>query len=381
MADVNHAQQQAHSDSALDDHYRLVCEQASVALISTDTDLRIRLWNSAAGQIFGASAAEMVGTSILPLIPAEKREAIERVLQRVIQQREVKRFQFTQRDREGSRRHLAACVTPIVRTDGATQGLTTCITDITSFAELLQEAVQGRKMTALGELAGAVAHHFNNILGGLVTSVDFALAANDPTIEHRVLEQTARSLARASRLMDYLSAFAEGDHRPGDLGDLTEVILQAMDLVEPELAGAKIKLELNEQALPVTAVPRQQLLTVILNLIHNAVDAMPDGGVLRIDIEHVGDCCLLRFTDNGCGMDEERLDRIFEPFYSTKSVASDSVVQATGFGLAVVHGVLQEIGGKISVASQPGKGTTVEVRVPCGAEFGKQPGAAYTRGE
>ena len=244
---------------------------------------------------------------------------------------------------------------------------------MTRLTERLHEAEQGRKMTALGEMAGALAHHFNNILGGLVTGVDFALGVGDPDITQRTLEQTARSLAKASRLMEHLLAFAEGDHRQDDLSDLTEVILQGVDLVEPELSRAKIKLELNINVLPVTAIPRQQLLTVIFNLTHNAVDAMPDGGTLRIDVEHVADQCVLRFTDVGCGVEEEELDRIFEPFYSTKTVPPGAEERAAGFGLAVVHGILQEVGGKISVTSAVGRGTTVEVSIPCRGPDGDRP--------
>ena len=365
MDDAHHKRKQERPSDALDDCYRLLFQQAGVALIATDTDLNIMAWNEAATRIFGASAAQMMGTSVLVLVPAEERGRVEQIWRRVIENREVKEFQFTRRDDNGKLRRLAASVSPIVGADGVARGISSCITDITPFMERLHQTDQGRKMAALGEMAGALAHHFNNILGGLVTSVDFALAAGSAEIEHHALERTARSLARASRLMDHLLAFAEGDPRQEDLSDLTEVILQATDLLEPELVEAKVKLELNINVLPVTPVPRQQLLTVVFNLTHNAVDAMPDGGTLRIDVEHRHDHCLLRFTDTGCGVKEEDLDRIFEPFYSTKGTLPGSEERTTGFGLAAVHGIIQEIGGQISVASEVGKGTTVEVRIPC----------------
>lgn len=365
MDDANHNRKQERPSDASDECYRLLFQRAGVALIATDTDLNITAWNDAATRIFGSSAAQMMGTAVLNLVPAEERGRVERIWRRVVQNREVKEFQFTRRDDHGNLRHLAASVSPMVGADGVTWGISSCVTDITRFMERLHQADQGRKMTALGEMAGALAHHFNNILGGLVTSVDFALAARNPEIEHNTLEQTARSLARASRLMDHLLAFAEGDPRQEDLSDLTEVVFQATDLLEPELAEAKVKLELNINVLPVAPVPRQQLLTVLFNLTHNAVDAMPDGGTLRIDVEHRDDHCLLRFTDTGCGVKEEDLDRIFEPFYSTKSASLSPEERTTGFGLAVVHGIIQEIGGQISVASEVGKGTTVEVRIPC----------------
>jgi len=351
-----------------DRYHRLVCAHAGVALIATDVDLNVQLWNSAASRIFGTSGGQMIGKSILTLLPKQRRDEIEPVLRGVIAEGETREFQFPQRDAAGAPKHLAATITPLTAGDGQTCGLAVGITDVTRFTERLQKAGQGRKMAALGDMAGAISHHFNNILGGLVTSVDFALAADDPELERRALEQTARSLARATRLLEHLLAFAEGHHRQDDLGDLTEVVYQAMELAEPEAAEANVQLTLNMDTLPVTPVPRQKLLTIIFNVTHNAIDAMADGGSLRIDVEHTGDGCFLRFTDTGCGMDQDKLERIFEPFYSTKHVAAKAQEHAPGFGLAIVHGILHEIGGRIVVESRVGQGTTVEVRLPCDAD-------------
>jgi signal transduction histidine kinase len=138
--------------------------------------------------------------------------------------------------------------------------------------------------------------------------------------------------------------------------------------VEPELAEAKVHLELDLRAIPVTAVPRGPMITVVFNLVHNAVEAMPQGGTLRIEMLESGGGCLLRFTDTGCGMTEECLDRVFEPFYSTKPAPAGQEELAPGFGLAVVHAIVQEVGGKISVASEVGKGTTFEVWIPSGLD-------------
>ncbi len=344
--------------------FAALCHQMDVAIVACDTDRIVRFWNVSAAHLFGAPAARTSGASILTLVPDQRRDRVEKLLRLVVETGRVESFDFTQRDLSGHVRHVVATVTPLLGDDGRCSGTVTSLTDITGYSDLLQERSRDRKMTALGEMAGAVAHHFNNILGGLVTGVDFALGSDDPEAEHRALEQTARSLNRATRLVEHLLAFAEGDLRRRDLGDLTEVVFHAMEVLEPELAGAKVTLELNIQTLPVTAVPRQQLLTVVFNLVHNAIEAMPDGGTLRIGTEPAGKWCVLRVSDNGCGMDEEHLDRIFEPFYSTKQAPTDVETRATGFGLAFVHGVIQEIGGTVSVTSQVGEGTTFEVRIP-----------------
>ncbi|HUU82680.1 MAG TPA: ATP-binding protein [Phycisphaerae bacterium] len=368
MADPDKAPPRSHPADLPDEYYRLVCQHAGAALIATDTDLKIRFWNSSAHRVFGASAAQMLGTSVLSIMPGDHRRAAEALLQRAVRHREASQFEFSLRDSAGEPRDLAVVMSPIIDDHGVTLGASTWVRDITRRVELARQVGLERKMAALGEMAGALAHHFNNILGGVVTSVDFALAANDPAVEHRVMSQTARSLARASRLVDNLLAFAEGAHRESDLGDLTEVVLQAIDVVEPELAQANVSLQLDLRAVPVTAVPRGPMITVVFNLVHNAVEAMRGGGELRIEMFELEGGSLLRFIDTGCGMNEDVLDRAFEPFYSTKPAPQGQEERAPGFGLAVVHAIVQEVGGRVSVASQPGKGTTFEIWIPSGLD-------------
>jgi len=347
-----------------DEFHRLVYEHAGVALIATDRDLRIRAWNSAAGRVFGAAGTQMLGTPILSILPAADRDKARHLFGESLARQAVGQLEFRQRDREGGGRHFAVAVAPIVDSRGLTLGVSASVRDITRRAELLEEVIQGRKMRALGEMAGALAHHFNNILGGLVTSVDFALAQDSPDIEHRVLEQTARQLGRATRLVENLLVFAEGHRRRDDLGDLTEVLLQAIGIVEPELARAQVELELDLRTVPVTAVPRQPMLTLLFNLVHNAVDAMPDGGTLKIELQPFDSGTVIRLHDTGCGIPEEQLDRIFEPFFTTKNPSEVPSDRAAGFGLAVAHRIIEELSGRISVSSDLGKGTTFEIWLP-----------------
>jgi len=352
------------SAGAADDHYHhLICEQAGVALIGTDDDLNIRMWNAAAGSLFGAAAAQMLGASILTVVPAPLRAEVERSLRLALIERERSEFEFAERDVAGTPRRLAAVITPLIDDNGSVLGTLMSLADITTQARLLEESARNRKMAALGQMAGAMAHHFNNVLGGLVISVDFALGTENPAAEHRALEQTARSLARARRLVDHLLAFAEGDHRHGDLGDLTEVLLEVIESSEPELETAKVKLVLNVESGPVMAVPRPQIRTVVENLVRNAVEAMPIGGTLQVGLAFADGWYEIRFADTGCGIGEQAIDHIFEPFYSTKAAAGCEE-RAAGLGLAMVHGIVRELGGTVAVTSHVGKGAEFLVRIP-----------------
>ncbi len=348
------------------DLFRLLCEHAGVALIATDKDLKIQFWNAGAGRIFGAAASPMVGTPMLSILPAQNRAAAEKILRASITHHEISEFEFDQRDQKGELGHFSASISPLVNDEDHTLGTAIWVRDITRRTRLHKEVAHGRKMSALGEMAGAISHYFNNILGGLVTSIDFAITTGIPQIEHKTLVQAARSLGRAARLVQNLLAFAEGDHRSEDQADLTEVLLFAIDAVEPDLGAAGVELKLDISPVPVTAVPRKQFMTAILNIMHNAKDAMPSGGRLSVALETRDQECVARIEDTGVGMAENELERIFEPFYSTKTLPDNPEDRAPGLGLAVAHGIIQECGGHILVKSIVGEGSVFEISIPFG---------------
>ena len=347
---------------AIDQHYRLMCEHAGLALISTDRDLCIKTWNAAASHMFGGSAASAVGSSLITVIPKEDRARGELLIHQTIADGAICNFEFKHRDDRGRPRNLIATISPVVDDDGARVGVLACVRDITRRITLETELVQRNKMASLGRMAGALAHQFNNILGGVVTRVDFALTTDNPDFQSRTLRQTGDALGRATRIIEALVAFAEGDVRHQDLSDLTEVVIEAAEDIEPEFSRKRINLELELNAVPVTPVPHAQMRTVLEIILNNAAEAMPDGGIIAIKAGVVRGGVDLIISDTGCGMDEETCQRVFEPFYTTKGRGLGSE-QHAGLGLAIAHGVLQVLGHSINVSSVPGEGTTVAIRM------------------
>ncbi|MFH0982141.1 MAG: ATP-binding protein [Planctomycetota bacterium] len=343
-----------------DAYLGMLCRHTGEAVVGTDADLRIQFWNRAAARMFGGAAEQMYGTALSSIIPQEARTEAERMLGMAWGEGEIGGFEFCARDGQGNRRHLAATVSPVVNETGTIIGASACIRDITQRILLQERLDQQRKMVSLGAMAGAMAHYFNNILGGAFTSVDFALASDDPELQKRTLEKTAQALARASELSDSLLTFAQGDFRTADAADLTETVLAAVQAVDPELHAANVRLDVRLEPVPVTAVPAVQFRTVLDNVIHNAIEAMPGGGKLMVELGPVEDGYCVRITDTGCGVSEEVRDRIFEPFYSTKGGGAPRA----GLGLAVAHGILHTIGGRIALTSKVGEGSTFEITLP-----------------
>ena len=349
-------------------YYHDVCDQIGVALITTNSQLNIRSWNAAAGRMFGAGGGQMRGAPILSIIPADHRSAADRMLHRALEHGEGSEFEFEHRDTAGQRREFAVAVAPIIAASGQRIGASLCVRDITRRIHLQTELDESRKMAALGEMAGAIAHHFNNVLGGIVTSIDFAIDSQDPALTQRVLHQVSKALMRTTSLVNGLLAFAEGGPRGDDLADLTEVLNEIADETEMIAAGHGIAFSMSLPSMPVTAVPKTHLLTVFRNIIQNAIEAMPDGGSIRIAAESVGaESVAICVSDTGCGMDESTRSRMFEPFWTTKGVLSVAGGRSTGLGLAIAHGIIQRLGGGITVQSEPSKGTTLTVTIPLGS--------------
>lgn len=345
-------------------HYRQVFEHAGVTLIAVDTNLLITAWNQAASRTFGAAESRMIGSPIGSILPHDRRHAAELLLRTAIETGETSELSFHDRDSRGAPRELLASIAPIIAMSGVHVGASLCIRDITRRITAENELHQYRKMAALGEMAGAIAHHFNNTLGGVITSIDFANDADDPEVRDRVLGQIQRALTRVTALVNGLLAFAEGYQRADDLADLTEILNAVADDVDREIEGQDIRLTLDLPQLPVLPLPRTQMQTVLRNITQNAVEAMPEGGDLTIRVELTADHLIIRVSDTGTGLSDEAMSRLFQPFFSTKQRLGSGSEPVKGLGLAVAHGIMQVLGGTISATSTAGQGSCFVVSLP-----------------
>ena len=244
-------------------YYRDLCEHLGVALIATDRDLNIRTFNAAAVRMFGAGRERMIGAKAITVIPPERRDSAERMLRRAIDTGETADLEFDHHSEAGVRQELIGTVAPVTTETGVCVGASICIRDITRRIALQTQLLESRKMASLGQMAGAIAHHFNNILGGVVTGIDYAAASDyDPALTKRVLDQANRAIMRATAMVNGLLAFAEDGPKPDDLSDLTEVLNELAHETEATIGTSGIVFEMNIETLPLLAVPRVQLSTV-----------------------------------------------------------------------------------------------------------------------
>jgi len=349
---------------APEDYYRQLCERAAIALVATDARLRIVCWNAAASRLLGRSAEEMVGRPLEEAVPPERRKLLHRLVDRTLGRGETSNFEVTLTTPAGKERRLMAILSPIPQGDGQAQGLAVWVVDQTQRQRMTERLAQAEKMASLGTLASGVAHHFNNILGGVATFVDFALTSGDMAAMKRALQMAAEASSRASRITQSLLCFAERDIRQSDLADLTEVVLTFVHLVERPLGEKNIKLKLDLCPVPIVAVEANRMHQALGNLLTNAEEAMPGGGVVEIGLRDAGDEVALTFSDTGVGIPPQDLPLVFEPFFTTKGLLAGGDKVNPGLGLSVVHGIILEMGGRIEAQSTVGAGTTFTIFFP-----------------
>jgi len=242
-------------------------------------------------------------------------------------------------------------------------------------AQLEVQLRQAQKMEAVGQLAGGVAHDFNNLLQVINGYAEMALTDLDPEhLAHGSVSEITRAGQRAASLVSQLLAFSRRQIMEPAHVDLNEVVAGLLKMLD-RIIGEHIDLSfLPSRDLGTILADRGMLEQVLMNLCLNARDAMPGGGTLTIETENVridrdyaethawaqaGRYVLMTVTDTGTGMDAATLERIFEPFYSTKEPG-----RGTGLGLATVYGIMDQHGGVIRAYSEPGRGTTFKVYFP-----------------
>ncbi|HEU0141365.1 MAG TPA: ATP-binding protein [Bryobacteraceae bacterium] len=252
-------------------------------------------------------------------------------------------------------------------------GYQTTLTDISDRKDLEQQLRQSQKMEAVGRLAGGVAHDFNNLLTVILGYSEFALESlpkGDPVRDS--INEICGAAKRAERLTQQLLAFSRKQVARATVLDLNSVI-HGMETMLRRLIGEHIQLHLalHPNLWPIYA-DHGQMEQVVMNLALNARDAMPTGGVLRIETANVyldestigqnslqlepGPCVILSVADDGAGMTDEVLSHLFEPFFSTKEKG-----KGTGMGLSMVYGIVRQSGGDVRVGSQPGMGSVFQI--------------------
>jgi two-component system, NtrC family, sensor kinase len=274
-------------------------------------------------------------------------------------------YKFRLQTPAGETRTVNVAIAPLVTRTFQVIGRLVIMDDITERVDLEGQLSQADKLSSIGLLAAGVAHEVNTPLA-VISSYTQMLAKQlqgDPQ-KSGLLEKITRQTFRASEIVNNLLNFSRTSGTEfGDI-DINKVITDTLALLEHQFKIAKIQVEsdLTGQISPVQGNPGR-LQQVFLNLFLNAKDAMPGGGKLNVATSN-GDMVSVRVSDTGSGIAPEHIQRIYDPFFTTKTAPKEGQKRGTGLGLSVTYGIIQEHAGKIRVESNPGSGTTFALDFP-----------------
>lgn len=352
-------------------------ESASVGMSVWGFNGKPIRWNAASARMLGYSHSEYGDLHVAKLVYPDEWEDSQRMLAKLATG-ELRNYQTHRRylRKDGSILHALVYVTVSRFDHGLPSSFAVVLIDRSSYVDLEEKFRRSQKMEAIGRLAGGVAHDFNNLLTVILCSGEI-LAMHDglpgdlaPHV--KAIQQAAQ---RGSDLTKQLLAFSRRQVLAPQKIDLNTVLQKSSFLLK-RLVGQNVELHLTpSETLPLIKADPGQLEQVLLNLVINARDAVPtSGGRIDVAIAFLPDyaweeklmnphpqpgAVVLQVTDNGPGIPLEIQSRIFEPFFTTKSSG-----KGTGLGLAVVHGIVEQSGGRIAVESTPGQGTKMEVHFP-----------------
>ena len=334
-------------------------EQAGESIVITDVRGRILYVNPAFTRVSGYSPEEVIGRTPAILKSGRQDDDFYRGMWETITAGELWTGHFTNRRKDGSLYEEEATISPIRNGGGRIVNFVGVKRDVTHEMAIEARLRQSQKMEAIGSLAGGVAHDFNNILQAFSSQLQVLRRRQTPADIERMVTMLEEQVKRGSSLTRQLLLFARRETAKPETFDLNDVLRTTSKMLR-HLVRENIRFETRFAPKPLyISGDRSEFEQVLMNLVINAADAMPDGGHLVVTTDVSDGRCVLRVSDDGCGISEDIRERIFEPFFTTKAAG-----KGTGLGLAVVHGIVTRAGGTIHVVSEAGRGSVFTIEVP-----------------
>jgi PAS domain S-box-containing protein len=340
-----------------------VIESITVGVMVVSRDGRVTIWNSQMESTFGIQRQDATGRDVSEVLPEDLVDTIHRSLGH--QRWDIDATAHIQkthvRSTTGDVRLVDIRLAPFVSTQSINIGTLLVFDDITDKARLEDQLTQAEKLSSIGLFAAGVAHEVNTPLAGISSYTQMLIKDTSEADPNRdILERIEKQSFRASNIINNLLNFARVKDTDLTEVNLNSLMLDTLSLLDHPFRRAKVDVEVDlDPRLPATVGNGGKLQQVFMNLFLNAKDAMPKGGHLKIQTLSRDSSLVVRIQDNGEGIPDEHIRKIYDPFFSTKAVG-----EGTGLGLSVSYGIIQEHSGRISVDSEHGRGTVFTVELP-----------------
>jgi len=355
-------QQKVAEYERLKDFNENIVESINVGVMALDMQDRIESWNAQMEVMYAVPRWQTMTQPLQAIFPPEFVEEFDRMRQDA----GIRNlYKFRLKTPAGEVRTVNVAIAPLVTRTFQVIGRLVIMDDITERVDLETQLSQSDKLSSIGLLAAGVAHEVNTPLA-VISSYTQMLSKQlqgDPQ-KASLLEKITRQTFRASEIVNNLLNFSRtSGSEIGDV-DVNKVIADTLALLEHQFKVAKVDVQVTpEPALPAIQGNAGRLQQVFLNLFLNAKDAMPGGGTLRVATLN-GESVSVSVSDSGTGIAPEHIQRIYDPFFTTKTAPREGQARGTGLGLSVTYGIIQEHAGKIRVESHPGAGTTFTLDFP-----------------
>ena len=348
-----------------------ILDALPVSLYVVDRDYRIVTWNRHREVgVLGLPRDVAIGRDVFDVLEKYPQGRLRQEFERAFRTGDIERIEQQTAADDGSAKHWMVSKVPMKNAE--TQVVTHVITvgeDVTARVEAVRAASRAEKLAAVGRLAAGIVHEINNPLA--------TIAACSEALEQRISEGAFEGSESAADLSEYMGLIKSEAFRckaitmglldfsrvrTGErlLTDIGEIVRSAVNLISHQKRGEHISIDLDiAPDLPEVNADGGQIQQAVIALATNSIDAMPDGGKLAFRVFAKGNRVCIDVEDTGAGIPQENMSKIFEPFFTTKEVG-----KGTGLGLAVCYGIISEHGGRLSVRSNVGKGTTFSITLP-----------------
>ncbi len=375
IADVTEPHEAEATLRASEERFRNMADSAPVALWVTGPDGLVSFYNRIALKFAGRTMAELEGSDWIEFVHPDDRSDCQSAFWAALAERSSFRIECRVRRADGEYRWVLCSGVPRFSPEGVFAGFLGTSVDITGVKRVHEAAIAAQKLESLGTLASGIAHDFNNLLGSVLALAELALWDCPAGSKHEAELIAIRDVAmRGSEIVRQLMIYAGKESAVAELVDFSTIVEEMLELLKVSVSKhAVLEVNLNQDLPPIRA-NGAQLRQVVMNLVTNASEAVGDrDGVIRVTTKLVkprpdsrggsrrlveGDWVQLEVSDTGRGMSPETQAKMFDPFFTTKSAGH-------GLGLAVVQGIVRDLGGSIHLVSDLGKGTTFQILLPC----------------
>jgi PAS domain S-box-containing protein len=340
-----------------------IVDSSDDVILSKDLNGIITSWNTAASRLFGYSAEEMVGQSILKLIPDDLRDEEKKIIESIRAGQRVEHFDTVRLAKDASRFEVSVTVSPIRDERGNVIGASKILRNVSDRRRIERSLIQAEKIAATGRMAATIAHEINNPLEAVMNLLYLLRAKVIDEDGRNYLSTAEGELGRVSHIAKQTLGYYR-EHAAATKASLSEIAQNAVTIYEPRCIASGIEVGTSFRSSRKSTLRRGEMMQVISNLIMNSIYAMPTGGHLSVvveDTEEPASGTVLMISDDGVGIAPVDLPRVTEAFFTTRDTVG------TGIGLFVAKQFIEGHGGHISITSsvEPSdRGTTIRLFVP-----------------